>query len=62
MSRKSKQDQVQELRFDLFVSSMLRAIPGGSPPSKQSKSFERDKEALESRLKAEIALTTDKGK
>lgn len=62
MSRKTNHDKVHDLQFDFFVSSMLRAIPGGSPPGEQSTAFERDKEAQESRLKAEIALTTAKGK
>ncbi len=56
------QEQISSLQLDSFITAMVQAIPTTSPPSDQTVAFERQKEVLETRLKAEIASDAQKPK
>ena len=58
----NRQEEISHLRLDSFITAMVQAIPNASPPSDQTVAFEREKEVLETRLKAEIAIETESKK
>ncbi len=58
----SKEQYVNNLRLDSFITAMVQAIPPAPSPSEQAVAFEREKEVLETRLKAEIAMEAVKKK
>ena len=62
MSHNKQEEQLSELQHDTRIGAMLQAIPGTPPPSQQSVSFNERKDALEAKLKAEIASNIDRRK
>jgi hypothetical protein len=57
MFRQQKEEQIRELQIDSFIGSVLLTSSGGHPSTNDKTSaFETQKQALEERLKADVAL------
>jgi len=55
-----KQEHVNNLRLDNFITAVVHAIPSGPPASNNSEVLRQRKDELESKLQAEIATAADR--
>lgn len=61
MFQTTKEEQLRELQFNKFIESVTLTSTGGHPPpNSNTAALEAEKQAVENRLKVEVAIESSK--